>query len=164
MFKNLQIREYKPSDKKHVLSLMQEFVEYYWPINPFKKENIDSQKTAIYHTNKMIKYTKRNGGIVYVAEDDKIIGFIGIGLKKQAYEDTLEEIPMSFGYVNAIFVTEGYRNSGIGRRLLDKAERYFIAKKCTHSSLHVYSYNVPPHEFYKRHGYSDWQTEMIKTL
>lgn len=144
---------------------MQEFVEYYWPINPFKKENVDSKKTATYHTNKMIKYTKNHDGVVYVAEDNgNLVGFVGTGLKKQPYEDTLEEIPMTYGYISAVFVTKSYRGSGIGQKLLSKAEQHFISKKCTHVILHVYDYNAQSHEFYKKLGYMDWNIKMIKTL
>ena len=161
----VKIREYKQTDRKSILAMMQEFTEYHWPINPFKKKNIDSKKVATYHTNKMIKYAKTNDGIIYVAQGDgNIIGFIGVWLKKQTYEDALEEIPMTLGYINAVFVTENYRGSGIGRKLLNKAEQYFILKKCTHVTLHVYDYNVPSHEFYKKLGYIDWYIEMVKTL
>ena len=144
---------------------MQEFVEYYWPINPFKKEGINSKAVATYHTNKIIGYTKNHGGTIYVAiYNSNLVGFIGIGLNKQSYEDALEDIPMTIGYINAVFVTKSHRGSGIGQKLLNKAEQYFISKKCSHVALDVYDYNALAHEFYNKSGYIDRNIEMIKTL
>lgn len=158
------IRKYKSSDKKAVVRLMKEFCEYYWPINPYRKDGIDSELVARHHTNKMLSFTKKHeGNVLVVEENEEIIGFAGFEIKKQEYDDTLEDIPMALGHIGALFISNQYRGEGLGEKLLKTIEDYFKEKKCTHSTLEVYGFN-PSHSFYIKNDYSDWNIEMIKTL
>lgn len=61
-------------------------------------------------------------------------------------------VPGSF-YVNALAVFDGYRDSGIGTRLLQAAAGRATAQGCTRLSLLVFSQNLGAVRLYERNGY-----------
>lgn len=61
-------------------------------------------------------------------------------------------MPGSF-YVNALAVFEGYRDCGIGTRLLQAAAGRATALGCTRLSLLVFSQNLGAVRLYERNGY-----------
>lgn len=164
LLQQIKITEYKSSDKNQITALMKEFGDYFIPINPFNRVP-HKPNAAEYFTNRMLRSVRKKQGKIFVAKDgEKVIGFTGIYIKKQPFEETFETIPMTLGYVSELFVQEKYRNQNIGEKLLKIAENYFRKLKCTHSELTVYAPNVKPHGFYLKHGYIDKNIEMIKTL
>ena len=57
-------------------------------------------------------------------------------------------------YVQVLWVDEAHRHSGIGSRLLERAERSAQERGCIGSCLSTFTFQAP--EFYKKHGYSDF--------
>lgn len=57
------------------------------------------------------------------------------------------------GWINRLAVLTSYRRQGIGRALLDEAEKRLIAKGCTKINLQVLMPNAAVAEFYRRLGY-----------
>src|SRR3546814_3144120 len=67
--------------------------------------------------------------------------------------DLLERtVPGSF-YVNALAVFEGYRDCGIGTRLLQAAAGRATAVGCTRLSLLVFARNLAAARLFERNGY-----------
>lgn len=83
-------------------------------------------------------------GQAYVcAFRDEIAGFIVF---------TAESVFARGGYIRAVGVDPGMRRRGIGKRLLDFAERK-ISRNSRNAYLCVSSFNRPGQKFYKDHGY-----------
>jgi len=61
-------------------------------------------------------------------------------------------VPGSY-YVNALAVFEGYRDAGIGTRLLQAAAGRATAQGCTRLSLLVFAQNIGAVRLYERNGY-----------
>jgi GNAT superfamily N-acetyltransferase len=53
--------------------------------------------------------------------------------------------------IDILWVDDIYRGQGLGRRLLEEAERIARAKSCTFIKLNTFSFQAP--EFYKKYGY-----------
>ena len=160
----MNIRKYKPIDKKALLKIGEEFSNFYIPINEWGRNPIDPS-TGSYFINKVLRNAKKHKGVVFVAEQNgALVGFVGIYLKKQTAEEQLEFIPMKIGYISDLFVNEKYRGKHIGKQLIEKAHQYFKSNNCTHSKLEVFGPNINAHKFYVNHGYRDKNIEMIKTL
>ena len=66
-------------------------------------------------------------------------------------------------YIASIAVADGFRGSGIGRRLLEFAEHLFCAT-ARHIFLCVSSFNLRARAFYERQGYAQSHLGFGKTL
>lgn len=158
------IREYQPSNRKQILELMQEFSNFYIPLNPYNRVP-HKPGVATYFTNRMIRKAKNKHGKVYVAVNkDRVIGLISFYLRKQPKQDTFEVIDMKLGYIYMLFVQEQFRGHHAGKMLIEKAEEYFKQQGCTHSELGVFGHNIRAHEFYIENGYTNRDINMIKAL
>lgn len=143
---------------------MIEFVEFFYPLNPFRNTK-PSNLTANYQLQKILRRVKSNDGVVLVAEkNEELIGFAGIYLTNQLFEDALTDIPMKLGHIKGLYVKEEYRNKRIGSQLLQSAEKYFEKKGCTHATLSVFGPNKKAQSFYLHNGFTPRYIEMIKQL
>ncbi len=68
-----------------------------------------------------------------------------------------------FGYVGELFVKEEFRGMGVGRALLEKAEKWFAEKGITKIFLDAYAQN-PAVNFYKKLGYRELELRMVKEI
>lgn len=161
---NIQIREYRSSDKQQILSLIEEYNSYHRTKNVFKRTTPKSGLSN-YLANKLLRSIKTKKGKLYVAQiENKIIGFIGVFVFKQSYWETFETEDMMIGYVSKVFIKEEYRNRRAGDKLLTKAEEYFKQIGATHMRLFVAGSNKNAQDFYAKRGYINWNIEMIKKL
>ncbi len=53
--------------------------------------------------------------------------------------------------IDFLWVSDDARGQGLGRRLLEEAERFAQVKECTFIKLNTFSFQAP--EFYKKFGY-----------
>ncbi len=162
---NLNIREYKTSDKKTIVDFYEGFTHFFEPFDPWDKKDKDVKKIVNYYSQKMFKNVKKHAGKIYLAEtENKTIGFIAFYSTDQTREDAMSEFPMKMGYIDALFISDSYRDMGIGEKLIKTAEKYFKEKGRDHSELHVFGPNIRAHNFYIKHGYVNKEIKMRKTL
>ena len=84
----------------------------------------------------------------FVADQDgRVVGFIAGGI-----EDTGEEV---YGHICNLAVTRSYRNRGVGRMLVQRAERQFAISLAAGVQLEVRISNLTAQQFYRRLGYRD---------
>jgi GNAT superfamily N-acetyltransferase len=107
--------------------------------------NIDSNPS--YHT-------------MVAEEDGKVVGMIGL------YTGILYNKDGLYARVIAFVVDSNYRNKGIGKLLINEAERW--ARNQGADSIGLNSGNRPErdnaHQFYKRMGYVEKSTGFVKSL
>jgi ribosomal-protein-alanine N-acetyltransferase len=77
----------------------------------------------------------------------RVVGFIAGGI-----EDTGEEV---YGHICNLAVTPAYRKWGVGRMLVQRAERQFAINLAAGVQLEVRVSNLPAQQFYRRLGYRD---------
>ncbi len=73
-------------------------------------------------------------------------------------------VPRRYAIVDAIVVKSGFQNQGIGRRLMDEAQAWAVAKGATSIELNVYEFNATAISFYESLGYRTLSWKMSKEL
>jgi N-acetylglutamate synthase-like GNAT family acetyltransferase len=104
----IKIRKAKTDDVEPIVSLSKEF-----GYNPEKSEV----------ENKLNRFNLNLNEAIYVAENDKVIGWMHISLV-----EPLES--SSFVEIRGIVVNQKYRKNGIGTKLIETAEKWAKGKGC----------------------------------
>ena len=165
MDNEIKIRDYRNEDYAKVLKLDKEFSKFFEDFGLWQKENQDNDAVAKYYLDKTLELVRNQDGEMYVAEtENNLVGFAAAYIRQQTDEEALTAIPMKFGHLESLFVSESYRNQGVGELLIKKAEEYYKSKGCTHSELDVFGPNTKAHNFYVKNGYTNIKIGMIKEL
>ena len=124
--------------------------------------NIDDWNTQILKTNYREEYFKldmelvknQNGKIYLAQEDQDIVGLV-IGIINKVDEvDRLTNDCKKTGNVIELIVSKNARGKGIGNKLLEKIEKYFISINCERISIEVFGPNKKALNFYQKNGYT----------
>ncbi len=96
--------------------------------------------------------------VIFVArEGDFIAAFVSVEVHRgEEYGDYI--------YLNDFCVTEGYRNRGIGSRLMDMAEEYAASLTISTVALHVEKSNEGARRLYGRRGYGVFRDDGSRVL
>jgi N-acetylglutamate synthase-like GNAT family acetyltransferase len=91
---------------------------------------------------------------VYVAEraDGHVIGWVHVCVRHLVLADPQAEI-------EGLVVDEGYRHGGVGRSLMERAERWARAQGCAAVFLRSNVVREAAHVFYERIGYRHVKTQ-----
>jgi GNAT superfamily N-acetyltransferase len=91
---------------------------------------------------------------VFVAElpDGEVAGWVGVFVYRCVEADTRAEI-------SGLVVDERIRSSGIGRRLMERAEEWARGKGCSAVGLRSQVLREGAHAFYQRLGYKHIKTQ-----
>ena len=73
-------------------------------------------------------------------------------------------VPRRYAVVDSVVVRSGFKNHGIGRRLMDQAQAWAIAHGATSIELNVYEFNATAISFYEGLGYQTLSRKMLKWL
>lgn len=138
-FSSVQIKQYTPEDHADVrLNLEQAGIF---------DEKWDSEKSL----QKAIELDPET--ILVAVSDDKVVGSVyinnwwGVG-----------------GWVYHLAVREGYREQGVGTRLMEEAERKLNAKGVTEVALFVEEGNTYAKDFYERRDYEEFPGRYISMV
>ena len=94
---------------------------------------------------------------VLVADiDGTVVGLIVLNAIKPFHEKSL------WGRISALVVDESVRGKGIGTRLLQAADDFFMALGCSKVELTSGEQRVEAHEFYKGRGFEDVPKRFVK--
>jgi diamine N-acetyltransferase len=73
-------------------------------------------------------------------------------------------VPVRYAMVDTLVVGQAYRGLGIGRRLMERAERWTCAKGVSRIELNVFEFNEGARIFYEELGYTTLSRRMVKHL
>lgn len=163
----LQIREFNEKDEQELIALFFEFGTYikYLDKNYLDLLIVREDYGQVFY-KKMINDVKNKDGKLYIAEDNgKIIGFIaGVILEVGNQEDESDCKPHRMGRIIDLYLSEKYRGKGYGSKLIEKMESYFKEKNCYKVNIEVFGPNVKAYKFYKKHGFSERNIDLVKVL
>jgi len=158
----VSIREYTPVDREIVEQCIFELQEEesarqpeYWQT---PEKALDDK-----YTDYLVKRVSRSSGKLLVAEIDGVVaGYVAVVLEDG--KDSSPCVKMKrIGYIPDLVVLRKYQKQGIGKKLLDAAERYIKFQNCEYVSLDVTTGN-PAFDFYKKFGYREYSTNLKKKL
>ena len=160
----MEIIEYEEKYLEDVRDLLVELEEYIVSID---KDHLDivgkdyREKMALYD----LKEVEKNNGKAYLAvEDGKAIGLIMGILIKYDEADHLDYKCLPSGEITELIVSDKARSTGIGTKLMDKMEEYFISCGCVNSFVDVFAYNKNAIDFYQNKKYHSRMHSMLKRL
>jgi ribosomal protein S18 acetylase RimI-like enzyme len=161
---DIYIREYCENDYAHLQGFLVKLNAYIMAFDPDKKIYTSKDYKDIY-TNELLKLTKENDGIIYIAElNNCCVGMIAGIIEKYSAADNTHYKNNKEGRILELFVEENYRKENIGKELMEKIEDFFKENGCDFLLVDVFEYNEAAKEFYKRTGYNARNREMCKKI
>ncbi len=152
---NINIRKFEKTDIDAIISLIPRFSDFELP-EWRKPEDITNK------TNKQIQETINNSSKeeeLFIAEENKkVIGFILLQTRKDFFTDE------SNGYISDIAVKKEYEGKGVGRLLLEKAEKWARGKGYQLLVLHTLIGNKRAQRIYEEFGFTKDNIQYAKKL
>ena len=109
-----------------------------------------------------VKVVEKNGVRLVAERDGKVVGHLFL---------TFEQAPIfvrrevrDYAYIAELFVREEARGLGIGRGLMQEAERIALARGVGHLMLGVLTGNESAERAYARFGFRSYATDLIKPI
>ena len=135
----IKIRKAKIDDLEPIVSLSNEF-----GYNPEKSEV----------ENKLSKFSLNPDEAIYVAENEKIIGWMHISLV-----EPLES--SSFVEIRGIVVNQKYRKNGIGTKLIETAEKWAKEKGCKKLRVRTNIIRKETRKYYRNLNFISKKTQEV---
>ncbi len=160
----IKIIEYQDKYLEDVKDLLVELEEYIVKIDKDHLDQVHSEyrdKMAILD----LEDVNKNNGKCYLAiENDKAIGLIMGCIFPYDKYDYLDYKCPNRGEITELIVTSRIRNTGIGKKLINKMEEYFKSVGCEYVLVDVFAYNEIGKNFYHKNDYHSRMEIMIKKI
>ena len=108
------------------------------------------------------KFLKKHGTAnqVFIARDNNAdrVGFIWVGQSRSGFTGVVQ------AFILSLYVTEGYRGGGLGRRLMARAEDWARENGFTRIGLNVAAHNIGAITLYEKLGYETETLRMFKDI
>lgn len=102
----------------------------------------------------------RYGKIIGAIDGEKLVGFVhGVIRYTADYQGRLR-----VGYIPHIYVVKEYRSNGVGKKLIDNLEQWFVSKKVHSVELQVLNSNDLALKYWKESGFQSELVQMRKCL
>jgi len=123
----------------------------------------DPEAVAARHVEDLLAQRDRGEAEILVAEaDGRVVGWIGV-VTRYTSDDLLER-HRRFAYITDLIVLEAHRRRGLGRRLLEAAERYAASQGDRRLRVGVLAANDHAHRVYAKAGYRDYEVILEKEI
>ena len=100
---------------------------------------------------------------LFVAElDGAVVGFVNVALREAP--DIPIVVPRCYAHISDVVVGQDMRRAGIGRALMDRADRWARDQGATAVELTVYEFNDGARAFYRALGYETLSRRMGRPL
>jgi len=160
----VEIREYRSSDRTAFVRLMEELQDYLVSLDDLKRMRRTPEYGESY-TERTLQNVAKNNGIIYVAETKgRVVGSIVGIIHEQTREELLEHVPFKRGVVLELIVEVEYRKKRVGTLLMEKIEDYFRQNGCSVAGVDVFFPNKIAYRLYCRLGYCNRDIWMTKNL
>jgi GNAT superfamily N-acetyltransferase len=157
-------RPYEAVDRDVLIALFEEFQDGFVDMDPLRRTRRmpGYGEAAVAGAERIVR---EEAGLFAVAEDETgVIGFVVASVHRTTPAQELDGPPEMWGRVDELFVRQTLRGRGLGRELMEHAERFLRATGCTSVRVSVFAPNVLVHAFYRGLGYADRDIDLIKLL
>lgn len=156
----VSIRRYDQADRDILRDLVLELHE---TLRPLDADLAPGDEIIERYFNELISRVEESAGEIFVAEDDnRMIGYLC--LWGSVAPDDLDERPDRYSFMAELFVRPDHRSHGIGRRLVEHAERHALACGAHKIELKVLARNEAALRFYQALDYKPRVVIMRKRL
>lgn len=153
----MQIREAKQSDIRAIADLYEELNREHSALLPqiFKKAERASIEWHIF------SIFGNFNSILLVAEDEKVVGFAHVTLEQVKSNPMF--VDRCYTWVHNLFVVNERRRQGIGRALMESAERWGSERGAKSIELTVWDANESGLRFYEALGFKTLNRHLVKS-
>lgn len=146
-----QVREFRPSDREFIASLVTRFSEFDLP----QWRSTDEIDRANQAALQKAMGQPEPDSVIYVAEDETgtPAGFIHLQTQTDYFNGE------KHGYISDLAVDPSFEGKGIGRLLLDAAESWSRSMGYRLLTLYVFAGNTRARQIYEKYGF---QPEVVK--
>lgn len=139
----MRIRAATRADSTELGTMLVELCEYETRFDPLLEPKEGCDRYLVEYTWRGVE---RGGGVVFLAEDDgRPVGFISGWVVRR--DGRLWRVTR-LGYVDALYVRDGWRGRGVGRGLMRALIDHFRGLGLDHLTTDVYSSNERARSFY----------------
>jgi ribosomal protein S18 acetylase RimI-like enzyme len=155
------IRETNPADRPAIEACLATLQDYERSLLPELREG---RGMAAGYLDYLLETGRDRQGKMFVWEEEGagIVGFVSVWIRRDM--DALESTVNEYGYVTDLVVTETHRRRGIGKALLEAAERHTAACGVQHIRINVLATNAAAIEAYHRVGFADFLISLRKRV
>jgi ribosomal protein S18 acetylase RimI-like enzyme len=152
------IREANVDDTGSIVDLWEEMMDFHIQKNNIYETKDDAREIYTFYLEKVIE---SHENLVLVCEiENEIVGYI-IAEKSSLPPVYKEE---NVGTVVEICITEQYRNKGIGEKLLEKTEKWFVSKDINTIECVISDFNEISKGFWFKNKYKPYNLVCFKRL
>ncbi len=154
------IRLASDADRAHLEACWRELQDFEGTIDP---NRVPSEPLASRYVSEMLKRCGERSGAVYVAERaGEVVGFVCVWVSP-SLSGSISRV-QQVGYIADLVVSRRVRGQGIGRALLERAERFAVEKGLAYVKVDVLAGNARAREMYRRAGFGDYEVAMLKSI
>jgi GNAT superfamily N-acetyltransferase len=154
------IRPYQPSDSSACRACVVDMQNAERDLDP---RLLTGESMADAYLHQMHERCRDHAGTILVAEHAGAIAGLVMILTRVPFE-SLDEPPGSYALVAELVVRDGLRGHGIGRALLQAAERHAQASGATELRIDVLSANRPARQLYLAERFAPYLETLAKPL
>jgi GNAT superfamily N-acetyltransferase len=156
----LVLRTAEPADREAAIALIHALNAYE---NRLTGDRLETRAAAeASFARLMERIAARHGRLVLACDDDRIVGLMGFVVEED--QPFIREDVRRYGVVTDLVVDEDARGRGIGRRLLEEAERLARAEGLGRLAIGVLDANEAAARIYRAFGFADYLRVMTKDL
>lgn len=160
----MEITELKPKYASQAKDLLVELQKYIIKMDEFSL-NIIGENFREQYYKRLVSKTKRNSGKIYIAKSgEKVVGLIAGYIEKYSKSDAIDYACPKKGIIAELIVTMQQQKNGVGQKLMDKMQQYFLEENCEYVSLEVFAYNQNAKRFYEKNGFCERCVIMAKKI
>ena len=154
------IREFEPSDATQVEQCIIELQDFERDLEP---DLVAGITISARYLQDMLDECQKKAGKIFVAETHgQVIGFVSVR-REPDWDSYLSSIT-DHAYISDLIVLHTHRGQGIGKTLMQKAEKYAIQLGVTVVKIGVLSRNKPAFHLYEQSGFHSYQIILMKEL
>jgi ribosomal protein S18 acetylase RimI-like enzyme len=147
-------------DYEDIVEVYSELVELHVENLPWKYQRPEKEifSKAVFMEN----LKSKNSLILLAKQKVKVIGLINVKIEKAA--NLPLNVARRYAKIHDLVVKESFREKGVGKKLLDEAQKWVQSKGVTDIELEVYDFNEEAMAFYKKDGFREVSHIVRKVL
>lgn len=151
MVNNLEIIEASELQIQQISKIWEELMKYHSNLNPFFTTNVNAKENVKNFLKDSI--LSKNSLLIVAIKDGKVVGYSNSRIDDYPPVFLLEK----YGHILDMAVRSDHQRSGIGTKMLHENIRWFKTKNIKRIELRAVPTNPIGYNFWKKHGFIDYE-------